>query len=310
MQHLWVKPHRTAAQTSQLLCCYSNLSSLNLSNSTHIHTVVPDLAAFSHIRDLRVSINNPADLELLTYLPHLLELSVHCDYPKGTEAVDIKLERLADLRVFRLHGTRSVLGSPITSPKLQALELSQCPPTECLTACTWLTKLIFWSPPAGDSLVSLVKLDSLQFPVGGTGGQYGAALAFPTDFFSPFTALTALRLEGLLDDPLFKAVSQVAGLTELVVFRSPQYKSERTCQKGSLQHLCKLQRLQKLRCKFLCVEPRPQDTNEADDAPAENRMLYAASLAEPSDCVSGQDVVSEAGYHNKIKISQVGWWKT
>lgn len=310
MQHLWVKPHLTAAQTSQLLRCYSNLSSLNLSNSTHIQTVVPGLAAFTHIRDLRVSINSPADLDALTRLPHLLKLSVHCDYSKGTEPVYIQLERLADLRVFRLHGARSVLGSPITSPKLQTLELSQCPATECLTACTWLTKLILWSPPAEDSLVSLVNLESLQFPVGGTGGQYGAALTFPTDFFSPFTALTALRLEGLLDDALFKAVSQAAGLTELVVFRSPQYKSERTCQKGSLQHLCTLQRLQKLRCKFLCVESLPQGTNGADDEPAENRMLYAATLAEPSDCASGQDVVSEVGYQTKVKITQVGWWKT
>lgn len=309
MQHLWVKPHRTAAQTSQLLRRYCNLSSLNLSNSTHVQTVVPGLAAFSHIQDLRVSINSPADLDVLTRLPHLLKLSVHCDYSKGTQPVYVQLERLTDLRVFRLHGARSVLGSPIISPKLQTLELSQCPATECLTTCTWLTKLIVWSPPAEDSLVSLVNLESLQFSVGGTG-QDGVALALPADFFSPFTALTALRLEGLLDDDLFKAVSQAAGLTELVVFRSPQYKSERTCQKGSLQHLCKLERLQTLRCKFLCVEPRLQHADGADDAAAENRMLYAANLAEPSDCVSGQDVVSEAGYQIKLEITRVGWWKT
>ena len=305
VQHLWVKSDRDAAQTRKLLHCYSNLSSLNLSNSTCLQTTVLGLTAFSHIQDLRVSVDSSADLNALTCLPHLLELSIHCNYSLGTEPTHFQLERLVDLRLFRLHGSRSVLGSTITNSKLLTLELSQCPSTECLTACTWLTKLSVWSPPAEDSLLSLVNLRSLQFPVGGTH-QDEAIQAFPTDFFSPFTALTTLWMEGLLDDFLLKAVSQAAGLTQLVVFRSPQCKAERTCQKASLQHLCNLHRLQKLRCKFLCVESRPQD--ESEDDSRENRMLYAATLAETAD--RSPHVLSETGYHTKIKITQVGWWGT
>ena len=303
MQHLWVKDDRDAAQTRQLLGCYGNLSSLNLSNSSCLQTTVPGLTAFSYIQDLRVSIDSSLDLNALTLLPHLLELSIHCTL--GTEPVHFQLEKLIDLKLFRLHGARSVLGSPITNPKLLTLELSQCPATECLTACTWLTKLSVWSPPTEDSLVSLVNLESLQFPVGGTD-QNEAIQAFPTDFFLPFTALTTLWLEGLLDDLLFEAASQAASLTQLVVFRSPQYKAERTCQKASLQHLCKLQRLEKLHCKFLCVQFRPQNDSEGESE--ENRMLYAATLAEASD--HWPDVLSEAGYQTKIKITQVGWWGT
>ena len=156
------------------------------------------------------------------------------------QPVRFQLERLVDLRLFRLHGACSMLGSTITSPQLLTLELSQCLAMMCLTACTWLTKLSVWSSPVENSLVSMVNLRSLQFPVGGID-QDGTIQMGP--FSLPFTALITLWLEGLLDNLLFEAISQVAGLTQLVVFRLLQYEAKGTCQKASLQHLCKLQRL-------------------------------------------------------------------
>ena len=205
-----------------------------------------------------------------------------------------------------------MLGCKITNPKLLTLELSQCPAGECLTACTWLTKLSVWSSLAEDSLVSLVNLSSLRFSVARTDFP-GTIQTFPIDFFLPFTVLTTLWLEGMLDDRLFEAVSQVATLTQLVVLRSPpvadqeyegvkyNYLGERTCHKSFAVHLCKLQLLQVLHCKFLCIEFRLADESE-------DRMLYAASLAEASDF--SPDVLSEAGYQTRVKISQMGWWGT
>lgn len=125
MQHLWVKDNRDAAQTRQLLQCYDRLSSLNLSNSSCLQTTVPGLTAFTNIQDLRVCIDSSLALNALTLLPHLLELSIHCNYSWGTEPIHFQLEKLTDLRLFRLHGARSVLGSPITNPKLLTSELSQ-----------------------------------------------------------------------------------------------------------------------------------------------------------------------------------------
>lgn len=103
-----------------------------------------------------------------------------------------------------------------------------------------------------DQAVCLESSCRTQFSLSGQVGEPAVSCwrgrprwsphAYPTDFFSRFTAPTTLWLEGLLDHLLFQAVGQAAGLTQLVVFQSPQYKAGRTCEKASLQHLCRLQR--------------------------------------------------------------------